>query len=171
MMARNFLPPETRHEPSNPIETLRHYVHVSVDGMDAVVERIVRPAPRHHDGDLRCGGRLCLVPRDALAISAQRHVSPERTYHGIRGKAVSAVSGNQTMQRIILIGWMLLGWAVLIVLAGLASLGALHQVSHLIVKGPWHDLFATLFVMVVWPVITVVFRFCVKHDLWLLLLH
>jgi hypothetical protein len=170
-MARNFLPPETRHEPSNPIETLRHYVHVSVDGMDAVVERIVRPRPRRHDGDLRCGGRICLVPRDALAIPAQWHVSRERTYYRTRGKAVSAVSGNQTAQRIIEIGWSLFGWAILIVLAGLLTLGVLHQVSHLIAAGPFHDLFATLLVMAVWPVITVVLRFCVKHELWLLLLH
>jgi hypothetical protein len=79
------------------------------------------------------------------------------------------MSGNQSVQRAILVGWMLLGWAALILLAGLAALMALHQVSYLIASGPYHDLIGTLFVMVAWPSITLVFRFCVKHGLWVLL--
>jgi hypothetical protein len=79
------------------------------------------------------------------------------------------VAGNQTVQRAILTGWIVLGWIALILLAGLATLLLLHQVSPLITPGPWHDLYGTLFVMVVWPVITLVFRFCVKHGLWQLL--
>jgi len=84
---------------------------------------------------------------------------------------VSAMPGNQTVQRAILIGWMLFGWAVLMLLAGLASLMALHKLSPFIAPGPYHDLLGTLFVMVAWPAITWVFRFCIKHELWLLLLH
>lgn len=79
------------------------------------------------------------------------------------------MSGNQTTQRIILTGWMLLNWAGLIALSGLATLFTLHQISPFLVSGAWHDPIATLFVMLVWPVITLVFRFCVKHQLWLLL--
>ena len=79
------------------------------------------------------------------------------------------MSGNQGAQRAILIGWMPLGWAALILLAGLATLMVLHKVSSLIAPGPYHDLFGTLFVMVAWPTITLVFRFCVKHGLWVLL--
>jgi hypothetical protein len=79
------------------------------------------------------------------------------------------MSGNQGVQRAILIGWMLLGWAALILLAGLATLMVLHKVSYLIAPGPYHDLIGTLFVMVAWPAITLVFRFCVKHGLWVLL--
>lgn len=79
------------------------------------------------------------------------------------------MSGNQTTQRIILTGWMLLGWAGLIALAGLATLFALHQISPSLPPGRYHDLVATLFVMLVWPVITLAFRFCVKHQLWPLL--
>jgi hypothetical protein len=45
----------------------------------------------------------------------------------------------------------------------------LHKVSSLIAPGPYHDLLGTLFVMVAWPVITLVFRFCIKHGLWVLL--
>jgi len=82
---------------------------------------------------------------------------------------VSAMPGNQTVQRAILIGWMLFGWAVLMLLAGLASLMLLSYVSPFIATGPYHDLFATLFVMVVWPVVTLAFRFCVKHELWIFL--
>jgi hypothetical protein len=79
------------------------------------------------------------------------------------------MSGNQGVQRAILIGWMLLGWAALILLSGLATLMVLHKVSSLIAPGPYHDLIGTLFVMVAWPAITLVFRFCVKHGLWVLL--
>ena len=77
--------------------------------------------------------------------------------------------GNQTVQRAILIGWMLFGWAALILLAGLASLMLLGYVNHFIASGPYHDLLATLFVIVAWPVVTLVFRFCVKHELWIFL--
>jgi hypothetical protein len=79
------------------------------------------------------------------------------------------MSGNQGVQRAILIGWMLFGSAALILLSGLATLMVLHKVSSLIAPGPYHDLFGTLFVMVAWPAITLVFRFCVKHGLWVLL--
>jgi hypothetical protein len=79
------------------------------------------------------------------------------------------MSGNRSVQRAILIGWMLLGWAALILLAGLASLMVLHKIGYLIASGRYHDLLATLFVMVAWPAITLVFRFCVKHGLWVLL--
>ena len=79
------------------------------------------------------------------------------------------MSGNQGVQRAILIGWMLLGWVALVLLSGLATLIVLHQVSSLIAPGPYHDLIGTLFVMVAWPAITLLFRFCVKHGLWVLL--
>jgi hypothetical protein len=79
------------------------------------------------------------------------------------------VSGHQGVQRAILVGWMLLGWAALILLAGLASLMVLHKISYLIALGPYHDLIGTLLVMVAWPTITLAFRFCVKHGLWVLL--
>jgi hypothetical protein len=79
------------------------------------------------------------------------------------------MSGNQAVQRAILIGWMLLGWAALILLSGLATLMVLHKVSSLIAPGPYHDLLGTLFVTVAWPAIALVFRFCVKHRLWVLL--
>jgi hypothetical protein len=79
------------------------------------------------------------------------------------------VSGNQGVQRAILFGWILFGWAALILLAGLASLMVLHKVSYLIASGPYHDLIGTLVVMVAWPMITLAFRFCVKHRLWVLL--
>jgi hypothetical protein len=82
---------------------------------------------------------------------------------------MSAMPGNQTVQRAILIGWKLFGWAVLILLAGLATLMLLGYVNHFIAPGPYHDLFATLFVMVAWPVVTWVLRFCVKHELWIFL--
>jgi hypothetical protein len=74
--------------------------------------------------------------------------------------------GNPRAQRMIRAGWVLLGWAALILLSGLATLVLLGNVSPLIVSGPWHDAFATWFVMVVWPIITLVFRFCIKHGLW-----
>jgi hypothetical protein len=45
----------------------------------------------------------------------------------------------------------------------------LGYVNHFIAPGPYHDLFATLFVMVAWPVVTWVLRFCVKHELWIFL--
>lgn len=77
--------------------------------------------------------------------------------------------GNQAVQRAILIGWMLFGWAGLILLAGLATLAMLGQFNHFIAVGRWHDPIATLFVMLVWPLTTLVFRFCVKHGLWILL--
>jgi hypothetical protein len=77
--------------------------------------------------------------------------------------------GNQLVQRAILIGWMMLGWIVLILLAGLATLFALGYVSPYIPPGRWHDLFATLFVMLAWPAIALGFRFIVKHALWELL--
>ena len=54
-------------------------------------------------------------------------------------------------------------------LAGLATSVALAKVSPLIEPGRYHDLFATLFVMVVWPAITLALRFFVKHALWDLL--
>ncbi len=79
------------------------------------------------------------------------------------------MSGNQGVQRAILIGWMLFGWAALILLSGLATLMVLHKVSSFIAPGPYHDLLGIMFVMVAWPAITLVFRFCVKHDLWMLL--
>lgn len=79
------------------------------------------------------------------------------------------MSGNQGVQRAILFGWILFGWAALILLAGLASLMVLHKVSYLIASGPYHDLIGTLVVMVAWPMITLAFRFCVKHRLWVLL--
>ena len=79
------------------------------------------------------------------------------------------MSGNQGVQRAILIGWMLFGWIALILLSGLATLMVLHKVSSLIAPGPYHDLLGTLFVMVAWPAITLVFRFCIKHGLWVLL--
>jgi hypothetical protein len=79
------------------------------------------------------------------------------------------MSGNQGVQRAILMGWMLFGWVALILLSGLATLIVLHKVSPLIAPGPYHDLLGTLFVMVAWPAITLVFRFCVKHGLWVLL--
>ena len=60
-------------------------------------------------------------------------------------------------------------WLALILAAGLATLMVLHKVSYLIALGPYHDLLGTLFVMVAWPAITLVFRFCVKHGLWVLL--
>jgi hypothetical protein len=82
---------------------------------------------------------------------------------------VSIVSGNKTVQRIILIGWMVFGWFVLILFVGLATLFALAKVSPMIEPGPYHDLFATLFVMVTWPAITLALRFFVKHALWELL--
>jgi hypothetical protein len=77
--------------------------------------------------------------------------------------------GNQRTERIISTGWVLLGWAALILLSGLATLMLLGKVSHLIVSGPWHDAVATWFVMVVWPIVTLAFRFCIKHGLWRLL--
>jgi hypothetical protein len=76
------------------------------------------------------------------------------------------MSGNPSVQRAILIGWMVFGWIVLILLAGLATLVALHHISPLIAPGPYHDLFGTLFVFVMWPSATLVLRFCVKHGLW-----
>jgi hypothetical protein len=82
---------------------------------------------------------------------------------------VSIVSGNKTVQLIILVGWMVFGWIVLIGLAGLVTLVALAKLSPLIEPGPYHDLFATLFVMVTWPAITLALRFFVKHALWELL--
>ena len=77
--------------------------------------------------------------------------------------------GNQFVQRAILIGWMVMGWIVLILLAGLTALLALGYVSPYIPSGRWHDLFATLFVMLAWPAITLAFRFIAKHALWELL--
>ena len=79
------------------------------------------------------------------------------------------MSGNQEVQRAILIGWMLFGWIALILLSGLTTLMVLHKVSSLIAPGPYHDPLGTLFVMVAWPAITLVFRFCIKHGLWVLL--
>jgi hypothetical protein len=84
---------------------------------------------------------------------------------------MSPVPGNQAVQRAILQAWMLFGWAVLILLAGLASLVALHEISPFIASGPYHDLLGTLLVMTAWPAITLLFRFCIKHELWLLLLY
>jgi hypothetical protein len=72
-------------------------------------------------------------------------------------------------QRAILIGWMLVGWAGLILLAGLATLMLLEHFSQFIAAGRWHDPIATLFVMLVWPLTTLAFRFFVKHGLWILL--
>jgi len=77
--------------------------------------------------------------------------------------------GNQALQRAIWIGWILLGWAALILLAGLTSLVLLHKANHLITSGWWHDLVATVFFFVAWPLVTLALRFCVKHRLWLLL--
>jgi hypothetical protein len=74
--------------------------------------------------------------------------------------------GNKSVERAILTGWMVLGWIVLIGLAGLAALFALAKVSPLIPAGPYHDLFGTLFVMVAWPAIALALRFFVKHALW-----
>ena len=82
---------------------------------------------------------------------------------------MNAMSGNKTAQWIILIGWMVFGWTVLIALAGLVALFALAKVSLLIEPGRYHDLLATLFVMVAWPAITLALRFFVKHALWDLL--
>jgi hypothetical protein len=90
-------------------------------------------------------------------------VRPDRQQSGKRHVGQSKRAAG------ILIGWMLLGWAALILLAGLATLMVLHKVSSLIAPGPYHDLIGTLFVMVAWPAITLVFRFCVKHGLWVLL--
>jgi hypothetical protein len=81
------------------------------------------------------------------------------------------MSGNPRVQRAILIGWAVVGWIVLILVAGLLTLFALAQASSLIAPGPYHDLFGTLFVMVAWPVITVVLRFFAKHGLFGLLGH
>jgi hypothetical protein len=77
--------------------------------------------------------------------------------------------GNQSVERAILIGWTMVGWAGLIVLAGLTTLMLLDRFSHFIAAGRWHDPIATLFVMLVWPLVTLAFRFCVKHGLWILL--
>jgi chromate transport protein ChrA len=77
--------------------------------------------------------------------------------------------GNQSVERAILIGWTMVGWAGLIVLAGLTTLMLLDRFSHFIPAGRWHDLIATLFVMLVWPPTTLAFRFCAKHGLWILL--
>jgi hypothetical protein len=77
--------------------------------------------------------------------------------------------GNQTVERAILIGWIMVGWAGLILLAGLTTLMLLDRFSHLVATGRWHDPIATLFVMLVWPLTTLAFRFCIKHGLWLLL--
>jgi hypothetical protein len=77
--------------------------------------------------------------------------------------------GNQSVKRAIWLGWIGLGWIVLILLAGFATLVMLQYVSPLIAQGPSHDLFATLFVVVAWPVVTLVFRFCMKHGLYELL--
>jgi hypothetical protein len=74
------------------------------------------------------------------------------------------MSGNPRVQRVILIGWAVFGWIVLILVAGLLTLFALAQASPRIAPGPYHDLFGTLFVMVAWPVITVVLRFLRSTD-------
>jgi hypothetical protein len=81
---------------------------------------------------------------------------------------MSAMSGNQTTQRIIWTGWMVFGWIALIVLSGVTTLIALGSVSPIIPAGRWHDLVATLFVMVVWPLMTLALRFFVKHRLWVI---
>ena len=65
----------------------------------------------------------------------------------------------------------MLGWAALILLAGLATLLLLHHFSQLVAPGPWQDLLPALFVILVWPVVILVLRFCVKHWLWQLLGH
>ena len=77
--------------------------------------------------------------------------------------------GNESVQRAIWTGWIVFGWITLIVLSGVTTLIVLGSVSPNIPPGRYHDLVATMFVMVVWPVITLAFRFCVKHELWLLL--
>jgi hypothetical protein len=77
--------------------------------------------------------------------------------------------GNQSVMRAIWLGWIGLGWIVLILLAGLATLVLLQYVSPFIAQGPWHDLFGTLFVAVAWPVVTLAFRFCIKYGLYELL--
>ena len=76
--------------------------------------------------------------------------------------------GNESVQRAIWTGWIVFGWIALILLSGVTTLIVLGSVSHLIAPGQWHDLVATMFVMVVWPFITLAFRFCAKHRLWLL---
>ncbi len=75
------------------------------------------------------------------------------------------MSGNRSTERVIWAAWTLMGWAALSLLAGLATLALLHQVSPMIPPGPCHDLFGTLFVVVAWPLVTLVFRCCVKHGL------
>jgi chromate transport protein ChrA len=77
--------------------------------------------------------------------------------------------GNQSVERAIWLGWIVFGWIVLILLAGLATLLLLPYVSPFIAQGSRHDLFATLFVVVAWPVVTLVFRFCIRHGLYELL--
>ena len=79
-----------------------------------------------------------------------------------------AMPGNQTTQRIIWTGWIVFGWIALIALSGVTTLIVLNSVSPNIPTGGYHDLVATLFVMVAWPVIALAFRFCV-NELWLLL--
>jgi hypothetical protein len=82
---------------------------------------------------------------------------------------VNVVSGNPAAQRAIWTGWIVFGWIALIVLAGLTSLVMLLKINHLIMPGSWHDLVATVFFFVAWPLVTLALRFCVKHRLWLLL--
>ena len=77
--------------------------------------------------------------------------------------------GNQSVKRAVWLCWIGLGWIVLIPLAYLATLVLLQYVSPFIAQGPWHHLFATLFVAVAWPLVTLAFRFCIKYGLYELL--
>jgi len=74
------------------------------------------------------------------------------------------MSGNYG-QRVIWAAMMLLVWAGLILLGGVASLLLLHHVAPSIPQGPYHDLYGTLVVFVTWPVFTFVLRFGLRHGL------
>jgi hypothetical protein len=72
-------------------------------------------------------------------------------------------------ERVIRTGTLLLLWAGLILLGGVASLLLLHYLAPSIPAGPYHDLYGTLVVFVAWPVLTLVLRFSVRLRLWDLL--
>ena len=95
----------------------------------------------------------------AAACTRKMSVRPDPRQSGKRrvGQSKRAAGNPDRME--------LLGWAALILLAGLATLMVLNNISYLIVSGPWHDLLGTLFVMVARPTITLVLRSCIKHGL------
>jgi hypothetical protein len=69
----------------------------------------------------------------------------------------------------ILAGMLLLVWAGLILLGGVASLLLLHYLTPSIPAGPYHDLYATLVVFAAWPLFTLALRYSVRLRLWDLL--